>query len=123
MAAGKLRTERIFFTLEFQYSTYFSYAEVLIEFLYELADALERHYAGQLMRYTRMRSKPYATARYHGYPLRRPAVLKTCVRAPEGWAVIRSELTSRTVTANFSSNPWPRFGAGTWKTGAWRHIY
>jgi hypothetical protein len=57
------------------------------------------------------------------YPLRRPAVLKTCVRAPEGWAVIRSELTSRTVTANFSSNPWPRFGAGTWKTGAWRHIY
>ena len=25
---------------------------------YELADALERHYAGQLMRYTRMRSSP-----------------------------------------------------------------
>src|ERR1700730_7414368 len=67
--------------------------------------------------------EPYAASRYHGYPLRRPAVLKTCVRTPEGWAVIRSELTTRTVTANFSSNPWPRIGAGTWKTGAWRHIY
>ena len=33
-------------------------AAKLIEFLYELADALERHYAGQLMRYTRMRSNP-----------------------------------------------------------------
>jgi hypothetical protein len=31
-------------------------AAKLIEFLYELADALERHYAGQLMRYTRSRS-------------------------------------------------------------------
>jgi hypothetical protein len=31
-------------------------AAKLIEFLYELADALERHYAGQLMRYTRARS-------------------------------------------------------------------
>jgi hypothetical protein len=31
-------------------------AAKLIEFLYELADALERHYAGQLMRYTRDRS-------------------------------------------------------------------
>ena len=31
-------------------------AAKLIEFLYELADALERHYAGQLMRYTRERS-------------------------------------------------------------------
>lgn len=30
----------------------------LIEFLYELGDALERHYAAQLMRYTRMRSTP-----------------------------------------------------------------
>ena len=30
-------------------------AAKLIEFLYELADALERHYAGQLMRYTRDR--------------------------------------------------------------------
>ncbi len=30
----------------------------LIEFLYDLADALERHYAAQLMRYTRMRSTP-----------------------------------------------------------------
>ncbi|MGH8216991.1 MAG: hypothetical protein ACREUT_00260 [Steroidobacteraceae bacterium] len=36
-------------------------AAKLIEFLYELADALERHYAGQLMRYTRARSaKPSA---------------------------------------------------------------
>ncbi|MGB6605435.1 MAG: hypothetical protein WBE65_14210 [Steroidobacteraceae bacterium] len=33
-------------------------AAKLIEFLYELADALERHYAGQLMRYTRARSAP-----------------------------------------------------------------
>jgi hypothetical protein len=33
-------------------------AAKLIEFLYELADALERHYAGQLMRYTRARSVP-----------------------------------------------------------------
>ena len=33
-------------------------AAKLIEFLYELADALERHYAGQLMRYTRSRSAP-----------------------------------------------------------------
>jgi len=33
-------------------------AAKLIEFLYELADALERHYAAQLMRYTRMRSTP-----------------------------------------------------------------
>jgi hypothetical protein len=33
-------------------------AAKLIEFLYELADALERHYAGQLMRYTRSRSTP-----------------------------------------------------------------
>lgn len=33
-------------------------AAKLIEFLYELADALERHYAGQLMRYTRARSTP-----------------------------------------------------------------
>lgn len=31
-------------------------AAKLIEFLYELADALERHYAGQLIRYTRERS-------------------------------------------------------------------
>jgi hypothetical protein len=31
-------------------------AAKLIEFLYELADALERHYEGQLMRYTRERS-------------------------------------------------------------------
>jgi len=36
-------------------------AAKLIEFLYELADALERHYAGQLMRYTRARSAPPAT--------------------------------------------------------------
>jgi len=35
-------------------------AAKLIEFLYELADALERHYAGQLMRYTRNRSAPSA---------------------------------------------------------------
>jgi hypothetical protein len=33
-------------------------AAKLIEFLYELADALERHYAGQLLRYTHMRSAP-----------------------------------------------------------------
>ncbi len=33
-------------------------AAKLIEFLYELADSLERHYAGQLMRYTRSRSTP-----------------------------------------------------------------
>ena len=33
-------------------------AAKLIEFLYELADGLERHYAGQLMRYTRLRSTP-----------------------------------------------------------------
>ena len=32
-------------------------AAKLIEFLYELADALECHYAGQLMRYTRARSQ------------------------------------------------------------------
>lgn len=33
-------------------------AAKLIEFLYELADALEHHYAGQLLRYTRARSAP-----------------------------------------------------------------
>ncbi|MGH8236666.1 MAG: hypothetical protein ACREXP_06535 [Steroidobacteraceae bacterium] len=33
-------------------------AAKLIEFLYELADALESHYAAQLMRYTRARSAP-----------------------------------------------------------------
>ncbi|MGH8267712.1 MAG: hypothetical protein ACRETH_00545 [Steroidobacteraceae bacterium] len=37
-------------------------AAKLIEFLYELADALERHYAGQLMRYTRARSAPPASS-------------------------------------------------------------
>jgi hypothetical protein len=31
-------------------------AAKLIEFLYDLADALERHYTGQLMRYTQSRS-------------------------------------------------------------------
>ena len=31
-------------------------AAKLIEFLHELADALERHYAAELMRYTRSRS-------------------------------------------------------------------
>jgi hypothetical protein len=33
-------------------------AAKLIEFLYALADALERHYAAQLLRYTHMRSAP-----------------------------------------------------------------
>lgn len=37
-------------------------AAKLIEFLYELADALERHYAGQLLRYTRTRSAPTVSA-------------------------------------------------------------
>jgi len=33
-------------------------AAKLIEFLYDIADALERHYAAQLMSYTRNRSAP-----------------------------------------------------------------
>lgn len=34
----------------------------LIEFLQDLADSLERHYASQLMRYTRQRSAPATPA-------------------------------------------------------------
>jgi hypothetical protein len=33
-------------------------AAKLIAFLHDLADALERHYAAELMRYTRLRSAP-----------------------------------------------------------------
>ena len=33
-------------------------AAVLIEFLHNFADAMERHYAAQLMRYTKSRSLP-----------------------------------------------------------------
>lgn len=33
-------------------------AAKLVGFLYELAEALERHYAGQLIRYTHSRSDP-----------------------------------------------------------------
>jgi hypothetical protein len=36
-------------------------AAILIEFLHNLTDALERHYAAQLMRYTKSRSAATST--------------------------------------------------------------